>query len=160
MSTQGSAHSLFERARLRGSERNKDLLVNGEEVKKELQPSTKGNYTRALALWQEYEIRHPGSTPTSIEASKDFVRIVAPGIGGKYEDADACLSSVVQTYKNFTAGWRWAGHEKIDRVTLSASNFIKYPLQDELQLARRKRVRRYGTIIHFLCLGTQLRQND
>jgi hypothetical protein len=51
------------------------------------------------------------------------VRIIALGIEGKYEDPDACLSSVVQTYKNFTAGWRWAGHEKIDdRVPLSTSN--------------------------------------
>lgn len=52
MSTQASAHNLFERAQLRGSEQNKNL-INGEEVKKELQQSTKGNYTRALALWQE-----------------------------------------------------------------------------------------------------------
>lgn len=30
---------------------------------------------------------------------------------------------VIQAYKNFTAGWQWAGHEKIDeRVTLSTSN--------------------------------------
>ena len=53
-----------------------------------------------------HEIRHPDSTPTSIEASKGFVKIAALGIEGKYEDPDACLSSVVQTYKNFTAGWR------------------------------------------------------
>ena len=54
---------------------------------------------------------------------KYFMRIVALGIEGKYEDPDACLSSVIQTYKNFTAGWRWAGHEKIDdRVQLPTSN--------------------------------------
>ena len=70
-----------------------------------------------------YEIRHPGASPTGIEASKYFMRIVALGIEGKYEDPDACLSSVVQTHKSFTAGWRWAGHEKIDdRVPLSTSN--------------------------------------
>jgi hypothetical protein len=40
-----------------------------------------------------------------------------------YDDPDACLSSVVQTYKNFTAGWQWKGHEQINaRVTLSTSN--------------------------------------
>jgi hypothetical protein len=67
-----------------------------------------------------YEIRNPGSTPTSIEASKDSARIITYGIRGKHDDPNACLSSVVQTYKNFTAGWQWAGHEKIDdRVTLS-----------------------------------------
>lgn len=38
--------------------------------------------------------------------------------------------------------------------------FIKYPLQDELRLARRKRERCYSTMIHFLYLGTQVWQND
>lgn len=38
--------------------------------------------------------------------------------------------------------------------------FIKYILQLELNLARRKRERCYGTMIHFLFLGTQLWQND
>jgi hypothetical protein len=42
---------------------------------------------------------------------------------GKYNDLKACLSFIVQTYKNFTSGWQWAGNEKIDdRVTLSTSN--------------------------------------
>jgi hypothetical protein len=47
MPPQSSAHNLFERARLRGSEKNKGI-VDGEEVKKELQPGTKGNCHRAL----------------------------------------------------------------------------------------------------------------
>jgi hypothetical protein len=53
MTTQSSAHSLFERARLRGSEENRERLINGEEVKKELQPSTKKSYGRALKLWKQ-----------------------------------------------------------------------------------------------------------
>jgi hypothetical protein len=32
MPTQSSAHNLFERAQLRGSEKNKDLIINGEEA--------------------------------------------------------------------------------------------------------------------------------
>jgi hypothetical protein len=50
MPTQSSAYDHFERARLRGSEEYKELIINGEEVKKELQPSTKKNYGRTLAL--------------------------------------------------------------------------------------------------------------
>jgi hypothetical protein len=53
MAIQSSAHNLFEWARLRDSEEREDLIINGEEVKKELQPSTKKNYSRALALWQQ-----------------------------------------------------------------------------------------------------------
>ena len=67
---------------------------------------------------------------------------VALGIEGMYDDPDACLSSVIQTYKNFTAGWQWNGHEQINgRVTLSTSNvslwvavtapflIVEYPLK-------------------------------
>lgn len=45
-----SAGSFFERARIKGSESNKDT-VNGEEVKKELSDSMKCGYRRSLALW-------------------------------------------------------------------------------------------------------------
>ena len=49
------------------------------------------------------------------------MRCVALGIEGMYNDPNACLSSVIQTYKNFTAGWQWNGHEQINgRVTLYA----------------------------------------
>jgi len=38
--------------------------------------------------------------------------------------------------------------------------FIKYVLQEELNLAREKHQRYNGTMIHFIYLGTQLWQND
>ena len=53
-----------------------------------------------------YKTEHPEATPQSIEASKDFVRCIAFGIEGKYDDPWACLSSVVQVYKDFTDGWQ------------------------------------------------------
>jgi hypothetical protein len=128
-------------------------------------------------------IKHLGVTLNNIKASKDFIRYVTLGIEGMYNDSDACLSSVVQTYKNFTAGWQWNGHKQINgRVTLSILNvslwvavtalflyiktiivndvqFIKGPLQEELKLARKKRQRRYSAMIHFFYLGRQLWQN-
>ena len=44
-----SVAEFFQRAREKGTEENKEI-VNDEEVKKELQPGTKRNYRRALAL--------------------------------------------------------------------------------------------------------------
>ena len=44
--------------------------------------------------------------------------------------------------------------------SLTIVSFIRYPLQEELRLARRKRERFYGIMIYFLYLGTQLWQND
>ena len=52
MANRNSGQSLFERARARGSEINKES-INGEAVKRELQEATKRNYRRALALWDQ-----------------------------------------------------------------------------------------------------------
>jgi hypothetical protein len=67
-----------------------------------------------ISSFYRYTTEHPGVTPNSIAASKDFMRNVAFGIEGKYNDPKACLSSIIQTYKNFTGGWQWAGNEKTD----------------------------------------------
>jgi hypothetical protein len=50
MTKRNSARDFFERARIKGSESNKES-INGEEVRKELQDATKRGYRRALALW-------------------------------------------------------------------------------------------------------------
>lgn len=47
-----SVAEFFQRAREKGAKENKEI-VNNEEVKKELQPGTKRNSRRALALWQQ-----------------------------------------------------------------------------------------------------------
>jgi hypothetical protein len=47
-----SAEDFFKRARERGAENETDI-INDKEVKKELQPGTKNNYCRALALWHQ-----------------------------------------------------------------------------------------------------------
>jgi hypothetical protein len=52
MPTPNSAEGFFKRARERGAENETDI-INDEEVKKELQPRTKNNYRRALALWYQ-----------------------------------------------------------------------------------------------------------
>jgi hypothetical protein len=70
-----------------------------------------------------YQVEHPEASPESTEASKDFVRCIAFGVEGHYDDPLACMSTVVQMYKNFTGGWQWINHPKIpEKVTLSTSN--------------------------------------
>jgi hypothetical protein len=53
MPTPSSAEGFLKRARERGAENETDI-INDEEVKKELQPGTKNNYRRALALWHQW----------------------------------------------------------------------------------------------------------
>jgi hypothetical protein len=53
MPTPNSAEDFFKRARECGAENETDI-INDEEVKKELQPGTKNNYRRALALWHQW----------------------------------------------------------------------------------------------------------
>ncbi len=47
-------------------------------------------------------MKHPNASPESIEASKDFVRCISLGVESQYDDSLACMSIVVQIYKNFT----------------------------------------------------------
>jgi hypothetical protein len=56
MSTLNSAENFFKWARERGAENETDIS-NDEEIKKELQPGTKNNYRRALALWHQWVLR-------------------------------------------------------------------------------------------------------
>jgi hypothetical protein len=70
-----------------------------------------------------YQVEHPDASPESIAASKDFVRCIAFGVEGQYDDPWACMSTVVQTYKDFAGGRQWKGHPKIaEKITLSTSN--------------------------------------
>jgi hypothetical protein len=51
-----SAEGFFKRAHERGAENETDI-INDEEVEKDLQPGTKNNYRRALALWHQWVLR-------------------------------------------------------------------------------------------------------
>ena len=51
------------------------------------------------------------------------MRLVAYSVNGKFDGSRAGLQSVVQKYKQFTAGWQWIGNDKLSpRMTLSTSN--------------------------------------
>ena len=47
------------------------------------------------------------SSPGDIEKSKEFVRNLALEIEDAYDIPEASLITVVQNYKDFTAGWRY-----------------------------------------------------
>jgi hypothetical protein len=59
-----------------------------------------------------YEKLNPGVSPNNIETSKDYVMSVALGIEGGYGNEKPGLWTVVQYYKDFTAGWRRARMEE------------------------------------------------
>ena len=64
-----------------------------------------------------YQVDYPDASPGSIAASKYFVRCVAFGVEGQYDDPWACMSTVVQVYKDFTGGWQWKGQTKtVERI--------------------------------------------
>ena len=107
---------------------------------------------------------------------------MAYGIDGTYGDPTAGEKSVLQYWKDFTAGWRRHNPTIPSATTLSVTNvgpggpptfsfpvqalmltivqFIKDPLRKELGMAHRKRIRSYGTTNHFIHLGTQLWEKD
>jgi hypothetical protein len=62
-----------------------------------------------------------------------------------------CSNSVSKTHTHYTS---------IDEYANNKVQFIKEPLREELELPRRERERCYGSMIHFIYLGTQLWQKD
>ena len=58
------------------------------------------------ATGNRYARDRPGADPYDLETLKDFVKEMAYGIGGTYGDAIAGEKSVLQYWKDFTAGWR------------------------------------------------------
>lgn len=100
--------------------------------------------------------------------------MVAHPIDGRYGDSNACLKSVLQYWKNTTTGLDREGQPVDPRIISSTTHaspcvvppsstgnlpnfqFINGPLQQETNLARQKRTRKSGTILHFVYLGTLL----
>ncbi|KAL8648857.1 MAG: hypothetical protein Q9210_004743 [Variospora velana] len=160
-----SAEDFSRRAPEKGSEFNKEI-VNGTEVQKHLENKTAKNYARALDLWYGYAQDHPGADPYVLETLKGFVRTMAYGIDGAYGDPKAGEKTVLQYWKDFTAGWRMAEakhHYSFRHDPFRHQcwySFIKDPLRKELGLAHRERIRSYGTTNHFIHLETQLWGKD
>ncbi|KAI0956552.1 hypothetical protein AcW1_005203 [Taiwanofungus camphoratus] len=137
-------------------------IINDDKVWKVLQPRTERNFDRSVALWDTYARCMPGTNLDNFETPKDFMHKIAHAINGRYGDPKTCLTTIVQYWKNLTVGWQQIGHPKIrDDVVLSTLNicwflFIKGPLQKEMNLARQKWARCFGTMLHIIYLGMQL----
>ncbi|KAI0029622.1 hypothetical protein K488DRAFT_56022 [Vararia minispora EC-137] len=130
-------------------------IVNNGEVRRVIQSGTERNYKRAVALFDVYVNRNPLCNLDSFKTPKDFIRKVAYAIKGRCGDPKACLKTVHQYWKNLTAGWR-----RVGRYDIRDQVFIFGDLQKEMKLAYQKRARRYGTMLHFVYLGTQLWKYD
>ena len=70
----------------------------------------------------------------TFRAPKDVMWKVAHAIKGKYGDPKVCMRTVVQFWKNLTAGWQWARRGKIkDEVVLSTSNLNNSTITSRLE---------------------------
>ncbi|KAG8986171.1 hypothetical protein FRB94_003071 [Tulasnella sp. JGI-2019a] len=95
-------------------------------------------------------VKHKGCAQLDdFEMPKGYICMIAHAIDGGYGDPKACLTMVLQYWKNTTASLSWTGHP-----------FINGLLQREMSLARQKHVRKFGTMIHFVYLSTQLWKYD
>ena len=72
-----------------------------------------------------YASRKPGANLRDFEPPKDFMRMVALGTNGRYDDPKACLKSVIQVWKNLTAGWQWAKRGKIRAEVVSSTRYVR-----------------------------------
>jgi len=145
---------------LRGGADDERGIVTNEEVRRPLQPGTERNYDRAGGLWEIYAKRRADAQLDNFETPKGYIRMIAHAIDGRYGDPKACLTTVLQYWKNTTASLSRAGRPVRSNIVLSTTNFINGPLQREMNLARQKRARKFVTLLHFVYLGTQLWKYD
>ncbi|KAJ7648133.1 hypothetical protein FB45DRAFT_1102841 [Roridomyces roridus] len=151
------------RSEATGSWKKRDALTDAP-VHKELQQGTQNNYRHALEMWDAFITTLNDSwvkDPNDYRTAKAFASFIATGIPGKEHGSKPSQTSVVQCWKNLTAGWKWDRRGHIDpEVKTSTRNYIQGELQRELELPLRKRVRRFAAVPHFIRLGTQLWAND
>jgi len=100
--------------------------------------SKKPAYLTLLPTPNRYAQDHPGADPYDLETLKDFVRDVAYGIDGAYGDPKAGEKSVLQYWKDFTAGWRRHNSTIPPTTTLSVTNVgaLRLSLSPLLQVSR------------------------
>ena len=76
-----------------------------------------------LTVMTSFVFHEPDASPNDILTSKKFVRELGYGLQGRESGTQACLSTVVQAYKNLIAGWSWDGRGKFDdEVVRTISN--------------------------------------
>ncbi|THH17986.1 hypothetical protein EW146_g2912 [Bondarzewia mesenterica] len=147
-----------------GGSWKKRVHLTNAPVYKELQRATQDNYLHALEMWDGFLTSLDDDwveDPNDLRTAKAFVSFIASGIPGRERGSKPSQSSVVQSWKNLTASWKWARRGCIEpEVKTSTRNYIMGELQQEMQLPLRKRVRRFAAVPHFIRLGTQLWGRD
>ena len=70
-----------------------------------------------------FALLEPDASSNDILISMKFVRELGYELQGRVSETQACLSTVVQAYKNLTADWSWNRRGKIDdEVRRTTSN--------------------------------------
>uniref|UniRef100_A0A093VB45 Uncharacterized protein n=1 Tax=Talaromyces marneffei PM1 TaxID=1077442 RepID=A0A093VB45_TALMA len=162
MPPQKKNKSFLEIARQNGAEDNREG-INGERVNSKLEPQTKIDYKNAHGMWLEF-CAHKGKDPVAsaydLESLKDFVKQLAYGIEGIYDDEIAGQGSVKVIWKRFTANFK-RDNDAIPRdITLSVTNFLRQEVFPERGNKSSKRKRKHAQKHHFIHLGRQLWEND
>ncbi|KAG6901097.1 hypothetical protein C0995_000798 [Termitomyces sp. Mi166 len=104
------------RSEATGSWKKRDALTNAP-VHKELQQGTQDNYRHALEMWDAFVTTLDDAwvrDPNDYRTAKAFASFIATGIPGKEHGSKPSQTSVVQCWKNLTAGWRWDRRGHID----------------------------------------------
>ncbi|KAK0490807.1 hypothetical protein IW261DRAFT_1555973 [Armillaria novae-zelandiae] len=145
--------------------RDESGIINNEEVQKPLQSRTERNYSRAVALNDVCAVPSGSPMRGARRVRPEQLRN-AEGLHGRgcscdrrqmqrpqgmYNDRRSVLE---EPHHGLAAG---GTSDEKDKVVLSTSNG---PLRNDTGLTRQKRVRRFGTILHFVYLGTQLWKHD
>ncbi|KAL3952669.1 hypothetical protein ACCO45_012612 [Purpureocillium lilacinum] len=168
--------------RQRGSARDADQLValaiqgglptdttqlDPHFVHRNISRNTASEYERALELWEAFERRFPGSTPTDIQTLKQYAECIALAAKGRLDKTGKrrpTATSVRNEMRQFCSAWQRAHNARIPPdVRLSMAPYIEGELAKKLGLPTGKKAHKkktFLTIENYVHMQERLWCND
>ncbi|KAJ6439078.1 carbonic anhydrase [Purpureocillium lavendulum] len=168
--------------RQRGSARDADQLValaiqgglptdttqlDPHFVHRNISENTASEYERALELWEAFERRFPGSTPTDIQTLKQYAECIALAAKGRLDKTGKrrpTATSVRNEMRQFCSAWQRAHNARIPPdVRLSMAPYIEGELAKKLGLPTGKKAHKkktFLTIENYVHMQERLWCND
>ncbi|KAK4095597.1 hypothetical protein Purlil1_393 [Purpureocillium lilacinum] len=168
--------------RQRGSARDADQLValaiqgglptdttqlDPHFVHRNISENTASEYERALELWEAFERRFPGSTPTNIQTLKQYAECIALAAKGRLDKTGKrrpTATSVRNGMRKFCSAWQRAHNVHIPPdARLSMAPYIEGELAKKLGLPTGKKAHKkktFLTIENYVHMQERLWCND
>ncbi|KAJ6436687.1 carbonic anhydrase [Purpureocillium lavendulum] len=143
------------------------LIRSAPNIDQNISENTASEYERALELWEAFERRFPGSTPTDIQTLKQYAECIALAAKGRLDKTGKrrpTATSVRNEMRQFCSAWQRSHNARIPPdVRLSMAPYIEGELARKLGLPTGKKAHKkktFLTIENYVHMQERLWCND